>query len=162
MFFFTIGDQNYDHDTYSEWGKITDIAGHMILPTLSLTLITYASWSRYQRGSMLDVLNSDYVRLARAKGLRSRQVMVRHALRTALIPLTTITAIDIGAIFGGAIVTETVFNWDGMGRYLVGSVQLRDVNAVLGWLMISGVIVIVFNIIADLLYAVLDPRIRYE
>ena len=88
--------------------------------------------------------------------------MVRHALRTALIPLTTVTAIDIAGILGGAIVTETVFNWAGMGRYLITSVYLRDVNAVLGWLLVSGVIVIVFNIIADLLYAVLDPRIRYE
>jgi peptide/nickel transport system permease protein len=161
-FFFTIGDQNYDHDTMSSWGKITDIAGHMVLPTISLTLITYAGWSRYQRGSMLDVLNSDYIRLARAKGLRARQVMVRHALRTALIPLTTVTAIEIAGVLGGAIVTETVFNWSGMGRYLIKSVTLRDVNAILGWLLVSGIIVIVFNIIADLLYAVLDPRIRYE
>src|SRR2546421_6294017 len=146
----------------TSWGKITDIAGHMVLPTISLTLITYAGWSRYQRGSMLDVLNSDYIRLARAKGLRARQVMVRHALRTALIPLTTVTAIDIAGILGGAIVTETVFNWGGMGRYLITSVYLRDVNAVLGWLLVSGAIVIVFNIIADLLYAVRDPSIRYE
>jgi peptide/nickel transport system permease protein len=160
--FFTIGDRDYNYPSFSSWGKISDLATHMILPTLSLTLITYASWSRYQRGSMLEVLNSDYVRLARAKGLRNRQVMFRHALRTALIPLTTITAIDIAALFGGAIITETVYDWQGMGRLLVDSVYTQDVYAVLGWLLVSGVIVIVFNIIADLLYAVLDPRIRYE
>jgi glutathione transport system permease protein len=162
QFFYTLGDKDYNHDSFTTWGQITDIAGHMVLPTISLTLITYASWSRYQRGSMLEVLNSDYIRLARAKGLRNRQVMVRHALRTALIPLTTITAIDVAAILGGAIITESVFNWAGMGRFLLESVYKRDVNAVLGWLLVSGVVVIVFNIVADLLYAVLDPRIRYE
>jgi peptide/nickel transport system permease protein len=162
QFFFTLGDKDYNHASFSTWGQITDIAGHMVLPTISLTLITYAGWSRYQRGSMLEVLNSDYVRLARSKGLRNRQVMVRHALRTALIPLTTITAIEIGGILGGAVITESVFNWSGLGRFLLDSVARRDVNAVLGWLMVSGVVVIVFNIVADLLYAVLDPRIRYE
>ncbi|GGM34513.1 ABC transporter permease [Dactylosporangium sucinum] len=160
--FYTLGDKDYNHDRFDTWGKITDIAGHMVLPTIALTLITYAAWSRYQRGAMLEVLNSDYVRLARAKGLRSRQVMIRHALRTALIPLTTITAVDIGGIFGGAVITETVFNWAGMGTYLLESVYRRDVNSILGWLLISGLVVILFNIVADLLYAVLDPRIRYE
>jgi peptide/nickel transport system permease protein len=162
QFFYTLGDKDYNHDGFSTWGQITDIAGHMVLPTISLTLITYAAWSRYVRGSMLEVLNSDYVRLARAKGLRNRQVMVRHALRTALIPLTTISAIDIAGVLGGAVITESVFNWSGMGVYLLNSVARRDVNAVLGWLIISGLIVIIFNIVADLLYAVLDPRIRYE
>lgn len=160
--FYTLSDKDYNHDLFDTWGKITDIAGHMILPTISLTLITYAGWSRYQRSSMLEVLNSDYIRLARAKGLRNRQVMVRHALRTALIPLTTVTAIDIAGILGGAVVTESVFNWSGMGLFLLNSVTKRDVYAVLGWLLISGIVVILFNIVADLLYAVLDPRIRYE
>jgi peptide/nickel transport system permease protein len=160
--FFTIGDRDYNYPTFTTWGKFTDIAAHMVLPTLSLMLISYAAWSRYQRSSMLEVLNSDYVRLARAKGLRNRTVMTRHALRTALIPLTTITAIDIGAIFGSAIITETVYDWQGMGRLLVDSVASRDVYAVLGWLLVSGLVVIVFNIVADLLYAVLDPRIRYD
>jgi peptide/nickel transport system permease protein len=162
QFFYTLGDKEYNHDSFTTWGQITDIAGHMVLPTISLMLITYAAWSRYVRGSMLEVLNSDYVRLARSKGLRHRQVMVRHALRTALIPLTTVTAIDIAAVLSGAIVTESVFNWAGLGRFLLDSVNKRDVNAVLGWLMVSGIAVIVFNIVADMLYAVLDPRIRYE
>jgi len=160
--FFTIGNKSPDTASFTTWQNITDVAGHMVLPTLSLMLISYASWSRYQRGSMLEVLNSDYVRLARAKGLRNRQVMVRHALRTALIPLTTVTALDIGGIIGGAVITETVYEWRGLGKMLVESVNGRDVFSVLAWLLFAGFVVVVFNIIADLLYAVLDPRIRYE
>jgi peptide/nickel transport system permease protein len=160
--FFTIGDRDYNYETFTTWGKVSDIFGHMILPTVSLMLISYASWSRFQRASMLDVLNSDYVRLARAKGLRNRTVMVRHALRTALIPIVTVTALDIASIFGGAVVTETVYGWEGMGRFLLVSVTNRDLYAVLGWLLVAGFIVVIFNIIADLLYAALDPRIRYD
>lgn len=144
----------------STWARISDIAGHMILPTISLALITYASWSRYTRGSVLETLNADYVRLARAKGLRWRRVLIRHALRTALIPLTTVTALDIAGILGGTVITEKVFQWRGMGTYLLESINGADVYAVLSWLMVSGVIVIVFNLIADMLYGVLDPRIR--
>jgi peptide/nickel transport system permease protein len=159
--FFTLGDRDYRYETFTTWGKFTDIFGHMVLPTVSLMLITYAAWSRFQRASMLEVLNSDYVRLARAKGLTNRTVMIRHALRTALIPLVTVSALGIGDILGGAVVTETVYNWEGMGRFLLVSVQNRDSFAVLGWLLIAGTVVIVFNILADLLYAVLDPRIRF-
>ncbi len=141
--------------------KLVNGLQHLILPTIALAAISYASWSRFQRSSMLDVLSSDYITLARAKGLRWRRVMVRHALRTALIPLVTVTAIDLAGILGGAVITETVFGWKGMGQYLIQSVNTRDTNAVLAWLMISAVIVVVFNLVADLLYAVLDPRIRY-
>jgi peptide/nickel transport system permease protein len=160
--FFTLGDRDYRYDTFTTWGKITDLFGHMVLPTVSLMLITYAAWSRFQRASMLEVLNSDYVRLARAKGLRNRTVMVRHALRTALIPLVTVSALGIADILGGAVVTETVYNWEGMGRFLIVSVTNRDAYAVLGWLLVAGTVVIIFNIIADLLYAALDPRIRFD
>jgi peptide/nickel transport system permease protein len=110
---------------------------------------------------MLDVLGSDYIRLARAKGLSRRRVMTRHALRNALIPLVTVVAIDIGAVFGGAIITERVFSWQGMGALLVQGVITNDVNVLLAWLMVTSVIVVLFNLIADVLYAVLDPRIRY-
>ena len=127
---------------------------------ITLTLITIASWSRYQRASMLDVLSSDYVRLARAKGLSPTRVLVRHALRNALIPLMTVVAIDFAAFFSGAIGTETVFGWQGMGLVLVDAVNGVDVNVLLGWLMITAVIVILFNLLADILYGVLDPRIR--
>jgi peptide/nickel transport system permease protein len=157
---FTIGDSS----VYVEggaWAQVTDIVGHMILPTISLALLSFAAWSRFQRAAMLEVLNSDYVRLARAKGLRRGKVMTRHALRTALIPLTTVTALDLGAIIGGAIITETVFQWRGAGSFLLDSIRRDDVYAVSGWLLIAASFVILFNLVADLLYAVLDPRIRY-
>ena len=141
--------------------RLADWAGHLILPTVALALISFAAWSRYQRATMLDVLGSDYIRLARAKGLSRRRVMTRHALRNALIPLVTVVAIDIGAVFGGAVITERVFSWQGMGALLVQGVQTTDVNVLLAWLMVTSVFVVLFNLIADVLYAVLDPRIRY-
>lgn len=159
-FFDTIGEQTPNIGGPFFFHRLSDYAGHLILPTIALTLITYPSWSRFQRASMLEVLNSDYVRLARAKGLSRSQVMIKHALRTALIPLSTVVAIDVGAIFGGAVLTESVFAWHGMGEMLVVSVQNQDLNRILAWLMVSAVLVIFFNLIADLLYAVLDPRIR--
>ena len=159
--FFTIGDHSVFLTDNSTWGKVTDIAGHMILPVIVLGLASYAAWSRFTRASMLEVLNSDYVRLARAKGLRSRRVLVRHALRNALIPLTTVTALDIAVLLGGAIVTETVFQWRGMGALFFQSLIDRDVYLMMGWLLVSAAIVILFNLVADLLYGVLDPRIRH-
>jgi peptide/nickel transport system permease protein len=145
--------------TFTE--RMGNYAGHLILPTLALALISFAAWSRYQRATMLDVLGSDYIRLARAKGLSRSRVMVRHALRNALIPLVTVVAIDIGAVFGGAVITERVFSWQGMGALLIEAVGASDVNVLLAWLMVTSVIVVLFNLIADVLYAVLDPRIRY-
>jgi peptide/nickel transport system permease protein len=111
---------------------------------------------------MLEVLNSDYVRLARAKGLRNRVVMRRHALRTALIPLTTVSLLVIAGTIDGAVLTETVFQWRGLGTFFADAVRRDDLYAVMAFVMITGVIVVVFNLIADLLYAVLDPRIRYD
>lgn len=156
----TIGDSTPDY-TGSFLGRIGDYAGHLLLPTIALAAITYAGWSRYQRASMLDVLDSDYVRLARAKGLRRGTVMRRHALRTALIPTVTIIALDSGTILGGAIITEKVFAWHGLGEMLIDSANDVDLNRILAVLMISAVFVIVANLVADVLYAVLDPRIRY-
>ncbi|MEU6645737.1 ABC transporter permease [Saccharomonospora sp. NPDC046836] len=143
------------------WDRVLDTLGHMILPTISLALLSFAAWSRFQRAAMLEVLNSDYVRLARAKGLRRGQVMRRHALRTALIPLTTVTALDLGSIISGAVVTERVFQWQGAGTFLLDAIQKDDVYAIMAWLVISATVIIVLNLIADLLYGVLDPRIRY-
>jgi peptide/nickel transport system permease protein len=130
--------------------QVADIAGHMILPTISLALISYAAWSRYQRSAMLEVMNSDYVRLARA-----------NALRNALIPLTTVTALDLASIISGAVLTEAVFQWRGMGDLLLNAIHSDDVYVVMAWLLVTATVVIVFNLLADLLYAVLDPRIRY-
>jgi peptide/nickel transport system permease protein len=159
--FFTIGEKSAIPPS-GLWAQFTDTAGHMILPTISLSLITYATWSRFQRSSMLEVMNSDYVRLARAKGLKPRRVLIRHSLRTALIPMVTVSALTIATTFGGAIITETVFGWQGMGQFLLQSVGASDRNAVMAWLLLTGFIVIIGNLVADLLYAVLDPRIRYE
>jgi peptide/nickel transport system permease protein len=150
--------------TTGTWNIITNAAAHTVLPVLTLVLITYAAWSRYQRASLLDVLNADYIRLARAKGLSPRRVLFVHALRNALIPVTTVVAIDVGALIGGAIITEIVFGWEGMGQFLYGGLTgpvTPDVNVVQAWLMITAVAVVVFNLIADLTYALLDPRIRY-
>jgi peptide/nickel transport system permease protein len=143
------------------WAQVADIAGHMVLPTISLALISYAAWSRYQRASMLEVMNSDYVRLARAKGLSRRRVMIKHALRNALIPLTTVTALDLASIISGAVLTEAVFQWRGMGDLLLNAIRSDDVYVVMAWLLVTATVVILFNLLADLLYAVLDPRIRY-
>jgi peptide/nickel transport system permease protein len=159
--FFTIGARS-DETAPGAFNTVSDIFGHMILPTISLALITYAAWSRFQRSSMLEVLNSDYIRLARSKGLSPRRVLVKHALRTALIPMTTVSALTIAAVIGGAVVTETVFEWQGLGKYLVDSIGTRDRYAILGLLLVTGFMVIVGNLIADILYGVLDPRIRYE
>jgi peptide/nickel transport system permease protein len=143
------------------WDVWMDRLGHLVLPTLSLGLLTFAAWSRFQRASMLDVLGSDYMRLARAKGLTYRRTVYKHGLRNALIPLTTVVALGIGTLFGAAVITETVFNWNGMGRYLLeNGIGNNDINVVLGWLMVSAVVIVIFNLIADILYAVLDPRIR--
>lgn len=158
---YTIGDHSIGLHT-SAWGHVKDVLGHMVLPTITLALISFAAWSRFNRASMLEVLNSDYVRLARAKGLSGRRVLVRHALRTALIPLVTVMALDLAAILSGAIVTETVFQWHGMGDFLLQSIRYRDAFSVTGWLLVIAIIVILFNLVADILYAVLDPRIRYD
>jgi peptide/nickel transport system permease protein len=143
------------------WDVWMDRLGHLVLPTLSLGLLTFAAWSRFQRASMLDVLGSDYMRLARAKGLSYRRTVFRHGLRNALIPLTTVVALGIGTLFGSAVITESVFNWNGMGRYLLDDgIGNNDINVVLGWLLLSAAVIVIFNLIADILYAVLDPRIR--
>lgn len=142
------------------WDRMANYAGHLVLPTIALALISYAAWSRYQRSSMLDVMESDYIKLARAKGAGRKRVIFKHGLRNALIPLTTVVAIDFGAVFGGAIITEQVFGWSAMGNLLIQGLRDYDVNVVLAWMMVTGVLVIIFNLIADLLYGVLDPRIR--
>ena len=158
--FYTVGAET-PNLTGSLVHRLGDYAGHLVLPMLTLALISYASWSRYQRSTMLDVLSSDYIRLARAKGLSRSRVMVRHALRNALIPIATVVAIDTGTLFGGAVLTERVFSWQGMGSLLVQGINQVDVNVVLAWLMVSAIIIILFNLAADILYAFLDPRIRY-
>jgi peptide/nickel transport system permease protein len=141
---------------------LIDRIQHLALPVLTLAILSIAQYSRYVRASMLEVVNSDYVRTARAKGLIERKVVMKHALRNAMIPFVTAVALDFGALFGGAIVTETIYSIDGMGRYLVTNLSERDTYPIMAWLMVTSVIVIGFNLIADVIYGYLDPRIRYD
>ena len=140
---------------------LLDRLRHLVLPMLVLAVQIIAVYSRYMRASMLEVLHSDYLRTARAKGLRERRVIVRHAMRNALIPLTTQVALDVGAIAGGLIITEAIFQYPGMGRFFVQAMTSGDYFQVLPWLMVVVAAVILFNLLADIAYAVLDPRIRY-
>jgi peptide/nickel transport system permease protein len=140
---------------------LLDRLRHLVLPMLVLAVQIIAVYSRYMRASMLEVLHSDYLRTARAKGLRERRVIVRHAMRNALIPLTTQVALDVGAIAGGLIITEAIFQYPGMGRFFVQAMTSGDYFQVLPWLMVVVAAVILFNLLADIMYAILDPRIRY-
>lgn len=142
--------------------QIYQYTGAFILPTICLVMIQFAVYSRFQRASMLDVMNADYVRTAQAKGLSQTRVIFRHAFRNALIPIATVFALNFGATISGAIITETVFGWQGMGQLLVTSVNDKEPYMVLGFLMITGVFIIVSNLIADIMYAFLDPRIRLD
>ncbi|MDY0911135.1 ABC transporter permease [Microbacterium sp. CFBP9034] len=142
------------------WFQILDGFAHLVLPTIALALVSIAAYTRYSRSSLLEVMNQDYVRTARAKGLTERTVVVRHAMRNALIPIATIIAFDIGALIGGAVITETIFAWKGMGALFVDGLEAGDVNLVMGFFVVTGVLAVMFNLIADLLYSALDPRIR--
>jgi peptide/nickel transport system permease protein len=135
---------------------------HIALPVATLSIISFALYSRYMRASMLDVISTDYIRTARAKGLPERLVVMRHVFRNALIPIVTVAALNVGTLLGGAIVTETVFSLDGMGFYFVNKLGQLDVYAVMGYLAVTATIIISFNLIADILYGYLDPRIRYD
>ena len=138
-----------------------DAIQHLILPMLVLSILFIAAWSRYLRSTMIDVVKQDYMRTARAKGVGPLGVLVRHAMRNALIPLVTVVTLDFGAIAGGAVITETIFSWPGMGQLFYSSLQARDYPVLLAMLTLSAFFVIAFNLLADILYGVLDPRIRY-
>jgi peptide/nickel transport system permease protein len=139
---------------------IGDYLSHLILPTITLALLSFASWSRYMRASLIETRSTDYVRLARSKGLSRSRVLVRHSLRNSLIPLATIVAVDTAGLLSGVIVTETIFQWQGLGMLVTSGVTNIDANVTLAGVMVTGVIVVIANLAADLLYAVLDPRIR--
>jgi len=135
---------------------------YMVLPTIVLSLLFMASYTRYTRSSMLEVIRQDYIRTARSKGLPELAVINKHALRNALIPLVTIVALSIPALFSGAPLTETVFGWPGVGRLLVDAVLAGDFAVAQGIILFLAGLVIVFNLLADVSYALLDPRIRYD
>ena len=137
-----------------------DVLYHLVLPTLTLSLVYLAQYSRLSRSSMLDVLGSDFIRTARAKGLADRVVMYKHALRNALLPVVTVLGLQFGNVMAGAILVETVFNWPGLGRLAFDSVLRRDYPTILGVLLFSSIVVIVMNILTDLAYRMIDPRIK--
>lgn len=142
------------------WVHGVDSFTHLLLPTLTLMLVAFAGYTRYSRAGMLDVLNQDYIRTARAKGMPERVVIVRHAFRNSLIPIATIVASDFGALLGGAIITEQVFAFSGMGAMFQRGVTLPDPNPVMGYFIVIATMAIVFNFIADMTYSALDPRVR--
>jgi peptide/nickel transport system permease protein len=138
-----------------------DLAWHLVLPVTSLAIQQVAGWARYMRSSMLEVLHQDYVRTAKAKGLPARAVLGKHALRNALIPIITLLGLSIPALLAGAAITETIFSYPGLGRMFVDAVGTRDYPVVLALTMVGAVTVILGNLLADVLYAVVDPRIKY-
>lgn len=142
------------------WLNILDSYSHLILPTAALMIISVAGYTRYARASLLEVMNQDYVRTARSKGLNERTVVVRHGMRNALLPIATIVPVDITSIIGGAVITERVFAWEGMGQLFLKGLAAVDVNLVMGYVLVVGLMAVVGNVIADVLYSALDPRIR--
>ncbi len=157
----TSGTGSYGY-ALSPLDSLIDQLQHLVLPVTALSVLFIAGWSRYMRSSMIEVVKQDYMRTARAKGVASTPLLVRHALRNAVIPLITIVALDFGAIAGGATITEGVFAWPGLGLLFIDSLDRRDYPVLIAMLMLSAFFVIAFNLIADILYAVMDPRIRYS
>ena len=144
------------------WRVLVDALRHLILPTLALATIPLAIVARMTRASMLEVLSREFIRTAEAKGLSPRAVILRHALRNALLPIVTVVGLQIGHLLAGAILTETIFSWPGIGLWVYESLEARDYAIVQGTSLFIAVIVVVVNLTTDLLYAVVDPRIRYD
>ena len=143
-------------------GSFLNRLHHLVGPSLVLGLVSTAIWSRYMRSSMLDVINQDYIRTARAKGVSEPRILMRHAMRNAILPMITIAGIQIPSLLSGALVTETVFTWPGMGRLFLDSISYRDYPVVMGILMFSAVLVLLGSLIADLCYSLADPRISRQ
>lgn len=135
---------------------------HLVLPATVLSFRYVAGWSRYLRSSMLEILRTDFVRTARAKGLTERAVVWGHALRNAMIPVVSVMALNLAGLFSGAVITETIFAWPGIGRMFVQAMFARDYPLLMGILLLGSTMVVVFNLVADVVYGILDPRIRYE
>ncbi|PZP45221.1 MAG: diguanylate cyclase [Azospirillum brasilense] len=143
-------------------GSLLDQLHHLIAPSLVLALVSTAIWSRYMRSSMIDVLHQDFVRTARAKGIPERRILLHHTVRNALLPMITVAGLQLPNLLGGALVTETVFTWPGMGRLFLDSISYRDYPVVMGILMFTAVLVLLGSLMADLLYGVADPRLRLK
>ena len=156
--FFPVGGMN----SPGKDGNLPDLAWHMVLPVIALSLGWVAWYSRFLRSSMLDVLHEDYVRTAKAKGANDRNVYYRHAFRNAILPLVTLIALDLPSLFAGALFVETIFSWPGMGRLFWDAAKGRDYPVLLGVVMITAVLIIACNILADLAYGWLNPQVKYD
>lgn len=156
------GMTSVDHTFMSPVGKVLDVSRHLVLPVIALGLASAAGIARYMRGEMLEVLQQDYIRTARAKGLRESRILVKHALRNALIPIISLLGLFLPLLIGGSVVIEVVFSWPGMGRLMYDSILARDYPVVMASTFLFGALVVAGNLVADLLYAVVDPRIRYD
>jgi peptide/nickel transport system permease protein len=156
----TVGERNDLLDTSDYWISGLDVLTHLFLPTLALTLIGFAGYIRFARGTLLEVLNQDYIRTARAKGLTERTVIMRHAFRNTMIPMATILVADFAGVIGGAFITESVFAWSGMGTLALQGIRTQDLNLLMGVFFVTATMAVLANFVADLLYSVLDPRIR--
>jgi peptide/nickel transport system permease protein len=155
----TIGATSPDHGSLALIDRIGDVVGHLVLPTVTLVLASYALISRQQRAAMITALDSDYVRTARAKGLPSRSVLLRHGLRTALGPTVSLSALLVAEALAGSVIVERIFRWRGMGTFLLEALNGGDTYAVLGYLVVVGVLVSLANLVADVVQVLLDPRI---
>jgi peptide/nickel transport system permease protein len=156
-----VGFPTFGMESLGSRGDPIDIAKHMVLPVMSLAILSIAAWSRYTRSAMLDVLHQDYVRTAKAKGLPRRSVLYKHALRNALIPIVTLLGLSIPTLIAGAAITETIFSWPGIGSLFIDAVGAKDYPVIMAVAMLTGVAVIVGNLLADVLYGFVDPRIKY-
>jgi peptide/nickel transport system permease protein len=142
------------------WGRIVDRLWHLVLPAMTLALLSAAAVSRYQRSSMLEVASQDFIRTARAKGLSERRIVLHHTLRNALLPIITLFGLSFPALLGGSVFVEKIFSWPGMGTLTVDAISTRDYPLLTAAVIIASVMVTVGNLIADLLYSVADPRVR--
>lgn len=159
-FIATIGDSSPGNADMAFGARLTDYAGHLVLPTVVLVLTAFPVWALYQRAAMLEVIDSDYITLARAKGLGRTRVMFHHGLRNALMPVIHMIALRLPWIISGLVVIETVFGWRGLGSMLVEGIQKQDTNTVLAFMLLSAVLITLLNLAADIAHRFLDPRVR--
>jgi len=150
------------YDIMAEERRLADLARHLVLPATTLAVGHMAYVARFTRSSLLEALGQDYIRTARAKGLGERLVVLRHGLRNSLIPIISVLGVSIGHLLGGAVIVETVFSWPGLGSLMVHSIMNRDFPVVQGAMLFAAVVFILVNLVADLLYAAVDPRIRFR
>ena len=146
---------------YTGWRHVLDVGAHLVMPAMTIGLFFMATYTRMTRASMLEVKRLDFVKTARAKGLRDNVIQRRHVLRNALLPVVTLAGVHAGTLVGGAVLTETVFAWPGIGRLLYEALLQRDYNLLLGVFVVCSAMVLIFNLVTDLVYRLVDPRIEF-